>query len=66
MEDRDKLKSAFKKNFDRETEENYKKLRNIVCHKKRAAKYQNFREKINSQSKNSKKNPLDFKNRKSS
>ena len=55
MEDRDKLKSAFKKNFDRETEENYKKLRNLVCHKKRSAKHQNFHKKINSQSKNSKK-----------
>ena len=49
------LRQHTKKNFDKELEEKYRTLRNIVVHKKRSAKAQDFNKKINQKSKNSKK-----------
>ena len=43
MDDRDKLKPAYKKSFDPELETEYKDLRNIVTHKKRTAKLFHFK-----------------------
>ena len=55
MDDRDKLKAAYKKSFDPSLEEDYKNLRNIVTHEKRKAKFIHFQKTINNKSKHSKK-----------
>ena len=64
MDDRDKLKAAYKKSFDPSLEEDYKNLRNIVTHEKRKAKFIHFQKTINNKSKHSKKNPCSVEKRK--
>ena len=54
MHERDKLRAQYKANFDNETFEKYKELRNTINHEKRKAKIKHFNLNINKQTRNSK------------
>ena len=54
MHERDKLRAQYKSNFDNETFEKYKELRNTINHEKRRAKIKHFNSNINKQTRNSK------------
>ena len=55
MNERDKLRALYKKDFDPEIHEKYKELRNEINHEKRKAKIKHFNKNINTQTRNSKK-----------
>ena len=55
MNERDKLRALYKKDFDPEIHEKYKELRNEINHEKRKAKIKHFNKNINNQTRNSKK-----------
>ena len=55
MNERDKLRAMYKKDFDENIYEKYKELRNEINHQKRKAKIQHFNKNINYQSRNPKK-----------
>ena len=55
MNERDKLRALYKKDFDENIFEKYKELRNEINHEKRKAKIKHFNKNINSQCRNSKK-----------
>ena len=56
MNERDKLRALYKKEFDEKIFEKYKELRNEINHEKRKAKIKHFNKNINNQCRNSKKN----------